>query len=314
MPKHAIIAAALTLALGGAPSAFAKEVPTQSEVQALMKAEDYKGAVKALNSILKANPEDGASQVMLGYNYALLGKYAKAISAYEAAEALGSPTYLTQYNIACARALDGDTEGAFVALNASVDAGWSSAKHMDEDSDLDSLRDDPRFADIRLRASQAATPCRFDPAYRTLDILVGEWVVVNAHGKKVGVHTITDVQEGCAFEETWVTKMGAGQAFTWYNPMTDSWTKQWVGSRGWTVAMEGQIEDGTLTWEAENSGFRKEPMMERVVWNLAPRDDGSIEQMTYKSKDKGQTWTVSLDGLYMPTDLFEAKYPEKAAK
>jgi hypothetical protein len=55
----------------------------------------------------------------------------------------------THYNLACFRALAGDPDGALDALEraAKMDAE-AVRKWADGDSDLDSVRDDPRFADV----------------------------------------------------------------------------------------------------------------------------------------------------------------------
>ncbi|HNO76716.1 MAG TPA: hypothetical protein PKN33_01550 [Phycisphaerae bacterium] len=49
------------------------------------------------------------------------------------------------YNLACCYALDGQTDKAFEALDNSIRYGWCDAKHIKNDSDLESLRDDERF-------------------------------------------------------------------------------------------------------------------------------------------------------------------------
>jgi tetratricopeptide (TPR) repeat protein len=60
------------------------------------------------------------------------------------------------YNVACGHALSGRTEEALRALRRSLRCGYGDPTHMMADSDLDSLRADPRFARImsRLRADE----------------------------------------------------------------------------------------------------------------------------------------------------------------
>jgi predicted esterase len=50
------------------------------------------------------------------------------------------------YNLACLYALTGDRKRALDAFESSIDAGWNDAVHPTQDSDLDAIRDDPRFA------------------------------------------------------------------------------------------------------------------------------------------------------------------------
>lgn len=60
------------------------------------------------------------------------------------------------YNVACGHSLSGRTEEALRALRRSLRCGYGDPTHMMADSDLDSVRADPRFARImaRLRADE----------------------------------------------------------------------------------------------------------------------------------------------------------------
>ena len=55
----------------------------------------------------------------------------------------------THYNLACFRALAGDPEGALGALERAAEMDSESVRKWGEsDSDLDSIRDDPRFKEL----------------------------------------------------------------------------------------------------------------------------------------------------------------------
>lgn len=55
-----------------------------------------------------------------------------------------------QYNLACTYALMNDHENAFKWLDSAVKAGWRNEKHTIADTDLRSLRGDPRFKSLLL--------------------------------------------------------------------------------------------------------------------------------------------------------------------
>ncbi|HEX8252856.1 MAG TPA: S41 family peptidase [Thermoanaerobaculia bacterium] len=69
-----------------------------------------------------------------------------------------SPTAL--YNEACRLALAGQPEEAFAKLQQAAEKGWSNADHAQKDSDLASLRNDPRWeplmASLNARAAAEA--------------------------------------------------------------------------------------------------------------------------------------------------------------
>jgi len=64
------------------------------------------------------------------------------------------------YDAACGVALQGDKETAIDLLQKSVAAGFRDFRHMRRDTDIDSLRDDPRFAEI---VPQAEKPAEANP-------------------------------------------------------------------------------------------------------------------------------------------------------
>jgi hypothetical protein len=77
------------------------------------------------------------------------GEYERAIALYEKLLAEHLPeNAAVLFNIACAEALLGRTDAAIERLEAAVQADERARDAARTDSDLDSLRDDPRFADL----------------------------------------------------------------------------------------------------------------------------------------------------------------------
>lgn len=77
------------------------------------------------------------------------GEYERSIRLYEkllAEHLAGNAAVL--FNIACAEALLGRTDAAIDRLEAAVQADERARELARTDSDLDSLRDDPRFAEL----------------------------------------------------------------------------------------------------------------------------------------------------------------------
>lgn len=57
------------------------------------------------------------------------------------------------YNLACCYALAGQEEKALRAFETSVDAGWTDTEHPLQDADLESIREDERFAAALARCA-----------------------------------------------------------------------------------------------------------------------------------------------------------------
>ena len=85
------------------------------------------------------------------YETHMAGKIDEAIELHKAAAQYESTKVLATYNLGCAWALKGEKDRAFKALNQAVDFGMDDVSQFDGDSDLDSLRDDPRYEEVISR-------------------------------------------------------------------------------------------------------------------------------------------------------------------
>jgi hypothetical protein len=73
-------------------------------------------------------------------------EFARSAQLLQAAVAKGAREPRVLYDTACSLALAGEKEKAFQFLNRAIEVGWRQTEHMKNDSDLSSLRDDPRWA------------------------------------------------------------------------------------------------------------------------------------------------------------------------
>ncbi len=84
-------------------------------------------------------------------------EYARAATSLEVATRIEPTRPALWYNLACARAQANDHSSALDALAKAVELGFADAHLITTDSDLDSLREDPRFAEIAKRVGQPPT-------------------------------------------------------------------------------------------------------------------------------------------------------------
>ena len=81
--------------------------------------------------------------------------FLEAAEAYSKAAELGYREDTAAYNAACSYALAGRKDDAFTWLNKAMELGFDVASYLGRDDDLDSLRRDPRFAELK-KAARAA--------------------------------------------------------------------------------------------------------------------------------------------------------------
>jgi poly(3-hydroxybutyrate) depolymerase len=87
-------------------------------------------------------------------------KYREAAAEYQKILAVTPHDYRALYNAACAFALCNDPATAVDLLKRAVEAGWTDVSHLESDSDLNSIRDNPGYrqivATLRERAAKEA--------------------------------------------------------------------------------------------------------------------------------------------------------------
>jgi len=74
--------------------------------------------------------------------------YEGALPLYREAWEKGERSQNGAYNSACAAAVTGHLDEAFIWLARSAEAGWRDTAHLEVDADLDPLREDPRFIEF----------------------------------------------------------------------------------------------------------------------------------------------------------------------
>jgi Flp pilus assembly protein TadD len=122
------------------------EPPSFDEARSLMNDGDFAAAADAFGQIVEAQPEFGAAAFYHGYTLHMSGQVEKAIPAHKNAARFEQFKGIALYNLGCAHALQGRADEAFKALADSQKAGFDAVGSMADDSDLESLRNDPRFA------------------------------------------------------------------------------------------------------------------------------------------------------------------------
>jgi tetratricopeptide (TPR) repeat protein len=80
-----------------------------------------------------------------------LGERDQALEWAQRAYAIDSSDPSVLYNIACIYALGGMTNQAIDHLDQAVRNGFGHREWIDNDTDLDSLREDPRFQALRQK-------------------------------------------------------------------------------------------------------------------------------------------------------------------
>jgi len=95
--------------------------------------------------VLARAPEHVEALALLGEAYTARGDFQKGLETDLRLSRLKPDSGVVHYNLACSYALTGQKDEAMGALERAVALGYSDRDHLCNDSDLESLRDDPRY-------------------------------------------------------------------------------------------------------------------------------------------------------------------------
>lgn len=132
-----------------------------ASAQAALRAKDYDEAAALYRQATAKDPDNWRAWYFLGSVLQSDKKYEEAIKVNIKVAGMDSPAKSNAgYNVACAYALLGKKDMAFEWLNKAVEAGFRNTRTIEGDSDMDSLREDPRFPEVLAAVAEAAEAAR----------------------------------------------------------------------------------------------------------------------------------------------------------
>jgi adenylate cyclase len=112
------------------------------------KHDEMKVRLHALGTIqrhLEMNPHDTRALYVCAQNLCCVGEQERGVELAERALGQDENEPVVLYNVACFYAHAGNKDRALELLESAVDKGWGDRAWLETDSDLDSLREQPRF-------------------------------------------------------------------------------------------------------------------------------------------------------------------------
>ena len=106
---------------------------------------DYDKAIKDYDEALRLDPKYATTFSNRGLAWHEKKDYSKAIKDYDEALRLDPKNADAFYNKACCYSLQGKPDLAIENLAKSLELGFDNFKHLEANTDLDSIRDDPRY-------------------------------------------------------------------------------------------------------------------------------------------------------------------------
>lgn len=142
------------------------------EAQAHLGRNDFDAAAAAFRKVVKQDADNGRAWHLLGFALHAGGNLDEAIKAHQKATEFPAVRGVALYNLGCAYSLKSQKDKAFEYLNRAVAEGFTQLSYFNDDTDLENLRDDVRFARVVKRVRGEDVTDDFTSAS-----LVGKWIV-----------------------------------------------------------------------------------------------------------------------------------------
>ncbi len=105
--------------------------------------------ISFLEGLTKRDPEYIEALQLLGDDYTKRGRFGEGLVVDEHLSRLLPEDSMVFYNLACSFSLTDRVDDSISALNKAVQLGYDDTTWIDKDPDLNNIRSDPRFEQLR---------------------------------------------------------------------------------------------------------------------------------------------------------------------
>lgn len=147
--------------------------------------------------------------------------------------------------------------------------------------------------------SSAQTPCVCcTKNHKAFDFWVGEWIVYDTIGNKIGENSIQKLEDQCLLNEHWKSVQGStGSSYNYYNTTDSTWNQVWVDNKGGNLVLKGHASTNQMILKSE---FHKGPTgniyCNRITWTL--NSDSSVTQRWDIADENDHLLSVAFIGVY----------------
>ncbi len=293
---HTLISMLILATLSVSASVDLKNL--RNEAGAALAAGNIDSATRKLQQILDTVPDDGATH----YRIATLlmdqsGDETNAIHHFERARDLNFQPLDATLGLSRIHARAGHRTTALEQLETMADGGFALPKLIEEQSDFDNIRSDPRFTAALAVIQAARFPCAADERHRAFDFWVGEWTVTQ-NGQFAGTNSVQAILGHCTlFEQRESSNGSSGKSFSYYDPGLDHWRQIWIGDGGSFIEFTGEARDDGIFYTSQTVSLT-DGSVTLHQFDFTQMGEDRVRQYWQTSTDGGKTWQPVWDGHY----------------
>lgn len=216
-----------------------------------------------------------------------------AIRALEALVDAAPEQPMPRYRLAVAYARAGQRERALANLAGAVEAGFRQPEVLEAEPGFAAYRASATYSSSLELTRHNQHPCADDPARRAFDFFIGDWQVTTPDGVPAGTNRIEAILGGAALIERWASTHGyEGTSLNRLDPVAGTWCQTWVDDQGdVTEFVDGHLDGDAMRFVAHGDG------VERRL-SFFPEGLDALRQLSEMSTDGGVTWAVEYDLRY----------------
>lgn len=134
--------------------------------------------------------------------------------------------------------------------------------------------------------AQSQGPCS-DESHSQFDFWVGEWIVLDSMGTRVGENQISRIEGGCILLEHWTgAKGGTGTSLNYFDKADSTWNQVWVDHNGDVLKLKGRLVSGNMILRSALEKGNEDGYYNQITWS--PECDGTVSQLweIYDGEDR----------------------------
>jgi len=137
------------------------------------------------------------------------------------------------------------------------------------------------------------------PNHADFNFWVGEWVVYDTLGNKLGENVIKKVEIDCLLTEQWTGSSGSsGRSMNYYEPKDSTWNQIWVSNGGTNLILKGKFVNDAMVLRSDIIAHPKSNYMNQITWKS--QDNGTVTQTWDLIDENGQLLRTIFHGVYIP--------------
>lgn len=152
------------------------------------------------------------------------------------------------------------------------------------------------FLNYPLAAQSDCACCT--PQHQQFDFWIGEWIVYDTAGTKVGENLITKLEDNCVISEQWRGASGlTGRSYNYFHPADSSWNQLWLDNQGSNLLLKGRAAPNKMILQSElTKGQQIDWYRNRITWTK--NADGTVTQLWEILDKEGKLLSVAFKGIY----------------